>query len=354
MTVYSGTNAGSYLYCYDGNGNVAALVNAANGAIAAQYEYGPFGELIRATGPMAKLNPFMFSTKFYDWEAGLYYYGCRYYNPSTGRWLSRDPAGEQMQAMSLYHISANDFVNKYDYMGLLTGTLDEDDSAKRFPDNDGFDFKYRISGLDPKQFLANSPNAQYVQDVGVTTIWTGQRGQVVTVKWNTTDWWGTKNFEPNDSRIDHHSVVGEALLTDYIKKGDNGKQMPSCSSGSFTGTWLGTVHLANVTPSLTYPGALPSITTISTSGTTPVVYPGGVTVARQPIIPATTYPPITMPGTELPQGDFYPTITPINPAPNAPSIRITHSFSGNFGPDPNNRGNLMITKFVAPIPGQYQ
>ena len=55
---------------------------------------GPFGEVIRATGPMAKVNPFMFSTKFYDWESGLYYYGYRYYNPSTGRWPSRDPLTE--------------------------------------------------------------------------------------------------------------------------------------------------------------------------------------------------------------------------------------------------------------------
>jgi RHS repeat-associated protein len=94
MTVPSGTNAGTYFYCYDGNGNVVALVNAATGAIAANYEYGPFGELIRATGPMSKLNPFMFSTKFYDWETGLSYYGYRYYNPSTGRWLSRDPMRE--------------------------------------------------------------------------------------------------------------------------------------------------------------------------------------------------------------------------------------------------------------------
>jgi RHS repeat-associated protein len=44
---------------------------------------------------MAKVNPFLFSTKYYDWETGLYYYGYRYYNPSTGRWLSRDPLGEQ-------------------------------------------------------------------------------------------------------------------------------------------------------------------------------------------------------------------------------------------------------------------
>jgi RHS repeat-associated protein len=94
VTVHSGANAGTYFYCYDGNGNVVALVSAADGTIAARYEYGPFGELLRATGPMAKANPFLFSTKYYDWETGLYYYGYRYYDPSTGRWLSRDTLTE--------------------------------------------------------------------------------------------------------------------------------------------------------------------------------------------------------------------------------------------------------------------
>ena len=60
-----------------------------------QYEYGPFGELTRATGPMAKLNPFRFSTKYQDDESDLIYYGYRYYNGSTGRWLSRDPINEK-------------------------------------------------------------------------------------------------------------------------------------------------------------------------------------------------------------------------------------------------------------------
>jgi hypothetical protein len=64
MTVYSARNAGTYFYCYDGNGNVVAMVNAATGAIAGNWEYGPFGELIRATGPLAFQNPFLFSTKF--------------------------------------------------------------------------------------------------------------------------------------------------------------------------------------------------------------------------------------------------------------------------------------------------
>jgi RHS repeat-associated protein len=50
---------------------------------------GPFGELLRATGPMAKANPFRFSTKYQDDETDLVYYGRRYLNTSTGRWLSR-------------------------------------------------------------------------------------------------------------------------------------------------------------------------------------------------------------------------------------------------------------------------
>ena len=56
---------------------------------------GPFGEVIRATGPMAKANPFRFSTKYQDDETDLLYYGYRYYNASTGRWMSRDPIQER-------------------------------------------------------------------------------------------------------------------------------------------------------------------------------------------------------------------------------------------------------------------
>jgi RHS repeat-associated protein len=59
-----------------------------------QHEYGPFGEVIRATGPMAKANPFRFSTKFQDDESDLVYYGYRYLNTGTGRWVSRDPINE--------------------------------------------------------------------------------------------------------------------------------------------------------------------------------------------------------------------------------------------------------------------
>ena len=56
----------TYLYCYDANGNVGQLVNAATGDIAAHYEYDPFGKTISADGTLAMSNPFRFSTKYYD------------------------------------------------------------------------------------------------------------------------------------------------------------------------------------------------------------------------------------------------------------------------------------------------
>lgn len=55
---------------------------------------GPFGEVIRSTGPIAKVNPIRFSTKYQDDESDLLYYGFRYYKPSTGTWVSRDPLTE--------------------------------------------------------------------------------------------------------------------------------------------------------------------------------------------------------------------------------------------------------------------
>ena len=85
-----GTGVGTYYSCYDGNGNVTAMVQASDGTAAAKYKYSPYGELLTATGPYAAGNPFRFSTKYCDTETGLYYFGYRYYYPPTGSWLNRN------------------------------------------------------------------------------------------------------------------------------------------------------------------------------------------------------------------------------------------------------------------------
>jgi RHS repeat-associated protein len=90
--------------CYDGNGNVSSLVYFSNGSVVGQYEYGPFGEVLRASGPMAKANPFRFSTKYQDDETDLLYYGFRYYNAGTGRWNSRDPLNSLTDTDARYEL----------------------------------------------------------------------------------------------------------------------------------------------------------------------------------------------------------------------------------------------------------
>ena len=102
---------------YDGNGNVAALVKATDGSVTARYDYGPFAEPIRASGPMAKANPIRFSTKYTDYQSGLVYYGYRYYGPTIGRWPSRDPIGE-VGDENLYGFVENDPSDFVDFNGL--------------------------------------------------------------------------------------------------------------------------------------------------------------------------------------------------------------------------------------------
>ena len=90
----SDTANGAHFICSDGNGSVTALIKVTDSTFSANCEYGPFGEAIRTTGPMAKANPFRFSSKYQDDETDLIYYGYRYYGGSAGRWTSRDPLGD--------------------------------------------------------------------------------------------------------------------------------------------------------------------------------------------------------------------------------------------------------------------
>ncbi|HEV2208262.1 MAG TPA: RHS repeat-associated core domain-containing protein [Verrucomicrobiae bacterium] len=129
---YYGSSTTNCFAAFDGNGNVAVLANAADGTSVAQYEYDPSGQVIRATGPMAKANPFRFSTKYQDDECDLLYYGFRYYNASTGRWMSRDPLGDlafqqpaglgdlasQESLVNDYLFVRNNTPSSHDFLGL--------------------------------------------------------------------------------------------------------------------------------------------------------------------------------------------------------------------------------------------
>jgi RHS repeat-associated protein len=96
---------------FDEDGNLGQLVNAETGSLAASYRYDPFGRLISVDA--SGNNPFRFSTKYFDGESGLYYYGYRYYSSEMGRWINRDPIQEN-GGVNIFAYLVNNTVNKID------------------------------------------------------------------------------------------------------------------------------------------------------------------------------------------------------------------------------------------------
>jgi RHS repeat-associated protein len=108
-----------YYPCLDGNGNVGGHYAASGpqaGKLVARYDYDAFGNRITNTGPEVELCPFGFSTKYRDEETGMLYYGYRYYSPEMGRWISRDPIGEE-GGVNLYGFVNNNPANLIDSLG---------------------------------------------------------------------------------------------------------------------------------------------------------------------------------------------------------------------------------------------
>jgi RHS repeat-associated protein len=114
------------------NGNISDYL-ASNGVVTAHREFDPYGNPTAATGPLVNDFNFWFSSKYLDQETGLYYYGFRYFQPETGRWVSRDPLRESSALIkwrfdptvsywyseNLYSFLGNDGVAEIDYLGRV-------------------------------------------------------------------------------------------------------------------------------------------------------------------------------------------------------------------------------------------
>jgi RHS repeat-associated protein len=79
----------TYYFHHDQIGSTRLITTSA-GASQATYTFNPYGKLVASTG--SATNPFLFAGQFQDSESLNYYLRARYYDPTTGQFLSRDPA----------------------------------------------------------------------------------------------------------------------------------------------------------------------------------------------------------------------------------------------------------------------
>lgn len=116
VTSYLGMIESMAYPLYDGQGNITEYISN-SGEVVAHYQYDAYGNILEKYGEMADSFVFRFSTKRYDSKTGTYYYLYRDYDPMMGRWLTRDPLGEE-GGENLYGFVRNNPINLIDEWGL--------------------------------------------------------------------------------------------------------------------------------------------------------------------------------------------------------------------------------------------
>jgi RHS repeat-associated protein len=112
---YENASGRAHYYTFDHLRNVRELVNG-SGTIVSRYGYDPYGNTTLVSG--SNLATFQYAGLYAHQPSGLQLADFRTYNSTTGRWLSRDPAGEGFGGLNVYEYCDDLPVDAIDVMGL--------------------------------------------------------------------------------------------------------------------------------------------------------------------------------------------------------------------------------------------
>ena len=115
--IYCKEGSDCYYFHYNHKGDVISITDADKEEVA-YYEYDAWGNMMTEAGSWS--SPYRFSTKEWDDDSGLYYFGARYYSPEIGRWTQRDPAGVE-DGLNVYLYADCEPVVRTDSWGLACG-----------------------------------------------------------------------------------------------------------------------------------------------------------------------------------------------------------------------------------------
>ena len=109
-----------YYYVKDHIGNIRQTLDHSGTIVAAQ-DYYSYGEYIRSYNQGLPNDRYKFTGKERDNESNLDYFGARYYESSSGRWLSVDPMANKYPGWSPYVYCHNNPLRLIDPNGMEDG-----------------------------------------------------------------------------------------------------------------------------------------------------------------------------------------------------------------------------------------
>ncbi|MFH0837450.1 MAG: RHS repeat-associated core domain-containing protein, partial [Candidatus Aenigmatarchaeota archaeon] len=190
------TRSGStYYYHTDGIGSVTALTDTSQNT-AASYTYDEFGVISSQTGTIN--NQFKYTSRENDPTVGLYYYRARFYDSTTGRFLSKDPL--RLYDENRYAYVNNNPVNFVDPLGLWSS---------------------RMAFIYSKEFITSLPTTVMEQSGAVVEFW---RNAGSGVEWGPTEgsaaytagYYGGKKAQYVTQGILGVALVAELIIGGYV------------------------------------------------------------------------------------------------------------------------------------------